>query len=101
MNNGLVNAFIYLGSDDNSESINENTIEWNGIKVELNDDSLVFYTTEENIISVYKYLMGRYYEEIMEVTGNKRLYVTEDMNDIVEFSKISRKPFAGRVKIDT
>ncbi|RLF28557.1 MAG: hypothetical protein DRJ99_04290, partial [Thermoplasmata archaeon] len=75
-------------------------IYWDGIKIELTDDSLTFYCPEENMKKVYKYLMNIYYGEIIEETPNERAYVSEDLNDVITAPKINRKSFAGRIKID-
>ncbi len=95
-NNGLVNAFMLLQGDEISEEIDDFTIVWKGIKVELRDNSLVFHTDESNLFELYKFLMGKYYQESIEYTGNERLYVSEDLSDVIVGNKVGPKIFAAR-----
>ena len=97
-NNGLVNAFMYLENDEEGDVdyIDDYSIVWRGIKVSLEDDGLTFYASENALLDVYKFLIGNYYEEIMEKTKNKRLYVSEDLSDVIEGKKVNLKPFAMR-----
>ncbi|MGJ7028518.1 MULTISPECIES: hypothetical protein [Methanothermobacter] len=94
--NGLVNIFLEMRSDERFENIDEYTVRYRNSDFRLKDTSLEFKGTFEDLKEAYFILRSIYYSRVFEETQNYKPYYDPRIDDVVIRPKLNVKPFLQR-----